>query len=558
METKQQTHKPSKQGAAPQTAKGAPFCLRLNTLRALSSASVICTHIMPFLDIHPKFRSLHLAGHLAVYLFFALSGYLLTLSLIKEIKRRLSSEDKSKSPLISKNAEEEAKKLTGSQPPQFQIDLGEDKRLKQEVGEPKSPSEITDGSSPLPEITVISGKEAVKKKKVESFGSTWLKTAQKSPLLCTLCKFLWNRTWRIFPLFYACCSFLKIADIEGATWHPEPMLSWTWKDIYLLREFPNHLWSMRIEMMYNYIVIPIYICALYGAFKLQKTGYEKAAKAVFAVIVLACLFVAIFCIADTSSIPRPVYYNDDFFWNLPPFFFGMLMGLLNFRLELEFNKRQAAAKAKTLAEAEKKENQEEPIEKPKDTFIRRIAKYALSELYENRYTIVFWLVFLRIAFLNPGFSSFFTENKDLDSYWYSVNYHSYWHALFVLINDSRGGFWKFMHTQPEPKPTALHPTDFHRLLYYYGLWSYIIYLIHPLVFVRLGIYVGKRAWSVEFVVMSILLCLPLAGIIDFLIDKMLVNKIILGTIVPFIGKIFVSKKTAPSPKATPEVTKASS
>jgi len=347
---------------------------------------------------------------------------------------------------------------------------------------------------------------------------------------------------------------LKIADIEGATWHPEPMLSWTWKDIYLLRQFPNHLWSMRIEMMYNYLVIPFYIAALYGAFKLQKAGYERATKYAFAAIVVILLAVAITCIAAASSIPRPVYYNDDFFWNLPPFFFGMLMGLLNFRLEIEFNKRQQAAKAKAQAEALKKESEKEEekiIEKPKDSLIKRIAKYALSVLYQNRYTIVFYGIFIRIAFLNPGFSSFFTQNEDLDSYWYSVNYHSYWHALFVLINDSRGGFWKFMHDQPEPKPTTLHPTDFHRFIYYYGLWSYIIYLVHPLVFVRLGVYVGPRSWSVEFVVFSIILCLPLAGIIDFLIDKMLVNKVILGGIVPFIGKVFVPKKTAPLP--TPEV-----
>jgi len=113
-----------------------------------------------------------------------------------------------------------------------------------------------------------------------------------------------------------------------------------------------------------------------------------------------------------------------------------------------------------------------------------------------------------------------------------------------------------MHTQPEPKPTTLHPTDFHRFIYYYGLWSYIIYLIHPLVFIRLGIYIENRVFSVEYIVFSVLLCLPLAGLIDFFIDKMLVNKIILGGIVPLIGKALFPKKTTPAPTPKPEVVKA--
>jgi len=561
MEDKKPLKNPSKQEASPkqpQTARGAPFCLRLNTLRALASISVIITHIMPFLNLHPKFRSLHLAGHMGVYLFFALSGYLLTLSLIKEIRRRLSSEDKDK----NKTAISEAKKLAESQPPQIQVDVGE-KKEKQEIGEPKSPSQITGGSSPLPEGTKKN------KQSAQIFSlSAWVKFAQRSILICTLCRFLWNRTWRIFPLFYACCCFLKVADIEGATWHPEPMLFWTWKDIWLLKEFPNHLWSMQIEMKFNYFVIPIYICALYVGFKLQKKGYNMISYAVFSAIVGALIFLGIYDILAADPIARPVYYNEEFFWNLPPFCFGMLAGLLNFTLEQEFNRRQVAAKAKAQAkaetevEAQKKENEEyseNKDEKPSNSLrgrvlqiLKRIAKYTLSELYENRYSIVFWLLFVRILFLNAGFSAFFTKKTELESQWYAVNYHSYWYALFVLINDSRGGFWKFMHTQPEPKPTVLHPTDFHKMVYYYGLWSYIVYLIHPLVFVRLGIYIEKRRFTVEYVVFSVLLCLPLAGLIDFFIDKMLVNKIILGGIVPFIGKILVSKKT------TPEVAKVSS
>jgi peptidoglycan/LPS O-acetylase OafA/YrhL len=553
MEAKKQTQKP----AALQTARGAPFCLRLNTLRALCAACVILTHVIPFLGFWVQFRSLYLSGHFAVYFFFALSGYLLTLSFIKEIKRRLSSEDKSKSksPPTARNAEEEGKKRaeSESEPLLMQIDLGDEKKVKGENGEPKSAStEYISPMTAVPEITIVSGKEETKKKRTEGFGETWIETAQKSQLLCMLCKFLWNRTWRLFPLFYACCIFLKISSIQGHDYHPGPMPDWTWKDIFLLRKFPSHLWTMRVEMMFSYYVLPFYIAALYGTFKLQKMGYERAYKCAFAGIVLACLFVAIFNIADAGSILIPWYYHMKFWWNLPPFFFGMLMGLLNYQLEIEFNNRQAAAKAKALAEAAKKEDGEEPVvqdQKPKDTGLRKIWKYVLSLLYRHRYSIIFYAVLLRIAFLNPGFGQFYTENYDLKSYWYSANRHSYWPALFVLINDTHGGFWKFMHTQPEPEPTTLFPTDFHKLVYYYGLWSYTIYLIHPLPFNRLGIYLGQRAWSMEFVVLSVVLVLPLAGIIDFLIDKTLVNRIILGKIVPFIGKILDTKKTAPAPEA---------
>ncbi len=385
MEAKKLLQKTSKQGAAPQTARGAPFCLRLNTLRALASMSVIVTHIMPFINLHPKFRSLHLAGHMGVYMFFALSGYLLTLSLVKEIRRRLGLDKvQNKTPVNPKISEnEEAKRLSETQQvPQIQIDNGE---KKEEIGEPRSPSTVVE--SPLPEATLV--KKESKSKNTEFWSlSAWVKWAQQYVLVCVMSKFIWNRTWRIFPLFYACCSFLKIADIEGATWHPEPMVDWTWRDIYVLRQFPNHLWSMSIEMKFAYYVIPIYICILYVGFKLQQKGYNMLSNAVFSALVAVLIFLGIHGILSADPISRPVFYPKEFFYNLPPFCFGMLAGLLNFVLEQEFNRRQAIAKAKAQAQAQAQKEQEEPIEKetekPSKSFkgkalqlLKGIAKYAL-------------------------------------------------------------------------------------------------------------------------------------------------------------------------------------
>ncbi len=502
METKQQPKEAPK-------PKGPAFCLRLNTFRALSCLSVIITHIVSFSGLIGKFRSLHFAGHMAVYFFFNLSGYLLSLSLTKEVKRRVYAHKETNG--------EDGRRLVGGKSHQVALEV-----------EYEASSGIKSLLSP----------------------STWLKGIQKSLLARILGKFLWNRTWKTFPMYFGAWAVLKYFAHPGT--HVETLdPNITWSQIFGLKVFPGHLWTMRIDMMFYFYVTPVFICLLYAAFKLQKKGLTQASKAAFAGIVVALLYTAIYNMVVEQSTLHPVKKKHHFTANLPPFCFGMIAGLINFALEQRWNKRQAARAQEAAIEAEPEEEQQQD-----DSIvgkIKRIPKSIWAFLNRNKYSIIFTAVFARVIAMNPASFSFFYPKEDTPE-WQVANWHSYWYGIFILINDTRGGFWKFMHPN-EKKSTVLHPSPLHKIVYYFGLWSYAIYLTHPISYDWLKLKLPKSQYETEFFVGSVIIAFFLGVVVDFVFDKLLVDKIIMGKIFKGVGKALDKK---PSGGQELELAKASS
>jgi len=298
----------------------------------------------------------------------------------------------------------------------------------------------------------------------------------------------------------------------------------TWSDIVMLRAFPGHLWTMRIEMMFYYYVIPFYICALYIGFKLQKEGFETASKAIFMGLAVGLLYGGLLNLRIEESALNPVSKKHRLADMLPPFYFGMLAALANFAIEQKLIARQAAAKTATPQ-----------VQRTRGVLgkLEDLPKFVWPVLDKYKYSLIWTAVFTRIIFLNPGV--FVTEKPDES--WQTENMASYWYGLFILINDTRGGFYKWMHPKPETKSTELHPSIMHKIIYYFGLWSYPIYLTHPIAYVRLAKYFPKTQFTVEFGVATVFICIFIGGVCDFVFDKIFTTKLMLGKVIPGINRL---------------------
>jgi len=250
-------------------------------------------------------------------------------------------------------------------------------------------------------------------------------------------------------------------------------------------------------------------------------------KIAFGGIVAGLLATAIYNMVSADKVFHPFALEDYFFPCLPPFCFGMIAGLINFAHEKRITARQAA-------------NAQEPreaIEEQDDSLVGKVKSF----FTRNLYSIIFTAVFLRIVFLNPGIIGN-THAKSPIAPLQVANLHSYWYGIFILINDTRGGFWKYMHPV-EAKPTALHPSALHKVVYYFGLWSYAIYLTHPVSYDTLKrLLPAKSFHTVEFWTGSIILAFGLGIIVDYVFDKFLTDKIIQGKIFKNLGKVIAKKQ----------------
>ena len=528
MDTKQLAKDPLKQGeSSSQRSQAAqnksPFCLRLNALRALACISVIITHIVGFDGLDHTLRSLHFGGHMAVFFFFSLSGYLLSVSLVKEVRRRVY-ENKDQNEISKTVGAEERRRLLQNQ------------SLSPEIVVLVGGGELTPTESQALRDGIFSLIRA-------------LKQIQKSALVSILRKYLWNRTWRLFPMYYGCWCILKFfATDRVGVQSLQPGIPW--KGIFLLQKVPGHLWTMRIEIIFYYTVIPAFICGLYTAFMWQKKGFKQVSEVAFASIVGALLYAGVHGMLAGEPVIHPVAQSDSFILNLPPFCFGLIAGLVNFALELRFKARQATRGNEQPAEREHEESINPWIRR-----VNRISEYTFSVLNEKKYSIIFYLCGLRIVLLNPAFITMFTGKNEYPN-WVLANLNSYWYAIFILINDSRGGFWKLMHPNPS-ESNELRPVILHKIIYYFGLWSYPIYLTHPISYVSLSQFFTKEKaqLTLEFSLFAVVMCLILGGICDLVFDKILVNKIIFGKVIPGLSKL---RKILFSKKKTPVLAKASS
>ena len=472
-----------------QVSSRPPFCRRLNAFRALSCISVICTHIVGYYELRMPLRSLDFAGHQGVYFFFSLSGYLLGLSLTKEVHKRLNLEESKR---------RRYQKVQDSTP---QVQIHEADAV-----------ESSKTSSGL--LAILQG---------------WIK---RSVLLSVITKYLWNRTWRLFPLYFSIWAILRcfaVPDTKIESLNTEFLL----KDILTLRAFPGHFWTMRIEMMFYYYVIPVYTALVYVAFSLLKKGLDAAAKVCFGSIVCALLFTAISHMPLDIDIVRPVRNQFIFINNMPPFCFGIIAALINYALELRQNAKKTQ---KPTNEIQAQTEQEDDFLTPQSSGIVQKIKSLISPYF---YQILFTIVFARILFLNPGVArSFFDPHPQFPD-WVRANLHSHWYSIFILLNDTRGGLWKILRPNYESQSTLNHPSWLHKIIYNVGLWSYPIYLIHPLSYFLTSKYFPKTADTLELNIFAIISCFIAGGILDFVIDKMLVTKLI-------FGKLFAVKKERPS------------
>jgi peptidoglycan/LPS O-acetylase OafA/YrhL len=468
-----------------QASSRAPFCRRLNAFRALSCISVICTHIVGYYELRMPLRSLDFAGHQGVYFFFSLSGYLLGLSLTKEVHKRLTLEESKK----------------------------------------KRYQKVQDGT---PQVQIHEA-NAVESSKVSSgLIASLQRWIQKSVLLSVLTKYLWNRTWRLFPLYFTIWTILrcfavpdtKIESLDSAV---------SLKDIFTLRAFPGHFWTMRIEMMFYYYIIPVYTALVYVAFSLLRKGLDAAAKVCFGAIICALLYTAVIHMTLEVDIVRPVRNQFIFINNMPPFCFGIIAALINYALELRINAKKTEKPA---------EGETDFVTQPQGSKLSRVVQKIKSLLSPYLYRILFIIVFGRILFLNPGVArSFFNPQPQFPG-WVRANLNSHWYSLFILLNDTRGGLWKILRPKDESQLTLSHPTWIHKIIYNVGLWSYPIYLIHPLSYFLTSKYFPETADTLEINIFAIISCFIAGGILDFVIDKMLVTKLI-------FGKLFAVKKEQP-------------
>jgi peptidoglycan/LPS O-acetylase OafA/YrhL len=437
---------------------------------------------------------------MAVYFFFNLSGYLLSLSLAKEVRRRIYENKDS----VGTQAGTEGRNLL----PQVSLDF-------EDSGE----------SQPSPTL-----------KAKEGFLTSCFKGIQKSLLASILKKFLWNRIWKTFPMYFGAWCILKyFAHPNTHVEALDPKIKWS--DIFGLRAFPGHLWTMRIDMIFYFYVTPVFICLLYVAFKLQKQGFAKASNAAFAAIVATLFATAIFNIVNEPTTLHPSTKKHNFAANMPSFCWGMIAGLINFALEQRFTKRQASKNARNAQEPAIEAQSEEGQDDSLAGKIKRIPKSICSFIMRNKYSIIFTAVLLRVISMNPASFSFFYPKEDTPK-WQIANWHSYIYGIFILINDSRGGFWKFMHPNPEPASASLHPSFLHKAIYYFGLWSYAIYLTHVISYDLLAQYIQpKSTLTIEFWTISVLIAFAFGIVVDYVFDKLITDKIILGKIFPALGKV---------------------
>jgi len=484
-----------------QSVSRTSFCLNLNALRALACISVICTHFVEYYGLKDQFRSLVYGGHMAVYFFFALSGYLLSLSLMKEIRQRLNLEKRQDRTEPGQDSE--------GLPLRIEIDEGE--------GIEKSEDQDSEFSPQVKAERL----ELADRLRLELCQLRALLKREKQPLVFSvLGKYLWNRTLRLFPLYYGCWCFLKFFARENT--HVRSLQARNlWQDIILLKTFPGHLWTMRIEMMYYYYVVPVFIICLCIAFSLQKKGFKLVSTTCFCFMSCVLIFIAINKMNLEEDAMRPVQLFDKFPENLPPFCFGMLAALVNFALEQEFNSQQAA-KTNLPYEEDRLLRSRDP--EPEDLLSKAVS-YLLKKY---KWNIICLAVFLRILMLNPGVNKSLFSASDEIPKWQMANLNSYWYAIFILVNDTRGGFWKLTHPKPQPQLSPAELPFFSKTINYFGLWSYPIYLTHPISYVTLYHYFEKTNASLEIIALGILFCFALGGLADFVFDKMLINKLILG------------------------------